>query len=293
MVLCEIANLTASPLVDFAITWGVLTLLGGVSMALLSGSVFWLYYANPTYERWQRKHNPEFPTAKKVRLEIRQMLKSLMAATLVPAATLLLSQERFRHLGLTQAYCGLAPPQGMAVPWGLSPAAYLAAQFAVFWVASDFFEWGYHQIGHRFSWCWAIHRHHHVCACGARVGGAAAAPLPAHTLSLSPHTRSALARAGGQSTTPAPFQSSATRRLTSWCALPRSFCCPGSCPPTLTCSLRSLPSSFTATACTCTGCVPAGAPPQLPAQAAPARTAAAPHPHTHTRLLAISPTSLA
>ena len=165
MVLCEIANLTASPLVDFAITWAVLTLLGGVSMALLSGSVFWLYYANPTYERWQRKHNPEFPTARKVRLEIRQMLKSLMAATLVPAATLLLSQERFRHLGLTQAYCGLAPPQGMAVPWGLSPAAYLAAQFAVFWVASDFFEWGYHQIGHRFSWCWAIHRHHHVCAC--------------------------------------------------------------------------------------------------------------------------------
>ena len=195
MVLCEISNLTASPLLDFVLTWGVLTLLGGLSMALLSGSVFYLYYAHPTFERWQRKHNPAFPTARKVRLEIRQMLKSLLAATLVPAATLLLSQARFRHLGLAQAYCGLAPPEGMPVPWGLSPAAYLVVQFAIFWVASDFYEWGYHQIGHRFSWCWAVHRHHHVCACGrpaqcpgvgAPAGTSSTLPAPCFTCTCCP-----------------------------------------------------------------------------------------------------------
>ena len=187
-MLCEIANLTSNAALDFVISWLVLTLLGGLSMFLLSGSVFYLYYMRPTYEKWQRKLNPEFPSPVMVRLEVRQMLKSLMAATLVPAATLILSQERFRHLGLAQAYCGLAPPQGLAVPWGLSPLAYLAVQFVLFWVVSDFFEWGYHQIGHRFTWTWAIHRHHHVCACGGWLavfwGGA---PQPDHPASHPPH----------------------------------------------------------------------------------------------------------
>jgi len=161
MVLCEISNLTNSPLLDFAIAWSTLTLLGGASIFLMSGTVFYYYYACVTFEKWKRKLNPEFPSAAKVRLEIQQMFKSLMAATLVPSLTLVLSQEKFLSLGLTKAYCGLEPHG--EVPWGLSPAGYLLAQFFVFWVVSDFFEWAYHQVGHRFSWCWAIHRHHHVC----------------------------------------------------------------------------------------------------------------------------------
>ena len=162
MVLCEISNLTNSPVTDFLISWGVLTLLGGVSMAVLSGSIFYYYYCNVSYDTWTRKLNPEFPTPQKVRLEIRQMLKSLLAATLVPALTLILSQEKYKHLGLAKAYCGYAPAEGVEVPWGLSAGAYLVAQFLVFWVVSDFFEWAYHQVGHRFSFTWAIHRHHHV-----------------------------------------------------------------------------------------------------------------------------------
>ena len=165
-MLCEISNLTANPVLDFVVSWVVLTLLGGVSMAVLSGSVFYYSYACPTFEKWQRKLNPAYPSPATVRHEIVQMLKSLMAATLVPACTLLVSQERFRSLGLAQAYCGLEPGPGMTIPLGLSPGTYLVAQFLVFWVVSDFYEWAYHQVGHRFSWCWAIHRHHHVCEWG-------------------------------------------------------------------------------------------------------------------------------
>ena len=139
-MLCEVSALTGHPATDFALTWLVLTLLGGLSMALLSGSVFYFSYARPTFEAWQWKLNPEFPTPQKVKLEITQMLKSLLAATLCPAAALLLSQDRFS--GVARAYCGVAPKPGTPVPWGLTPEAYLAAQFAVFWVGSDFYGEG-------------------------------------------------------------------------------------------------------------------------------------------------------
>ena len=159
-MLCELSELTGNAVSDFVVAWGVLTLLGGLSMAILSGGVFYCSYARPTFEQWQWKLNPEFPEPAKVRLEIKQMLKSLLAATLCPAAALLLSQKKFS--GVAHAYCSVAPKG--EVPWGLSAQAYLAVQFVIFWVGSDFYEWAYHQVGHRVSWCWNIHRHHHVCA---------------------------------------------------------------------------------------------------------------------------------
>jgi sterol desaturase/sphingolipid hydroxylase (fatty acid hydroxylase superfamily) len=148
-MLCEIANAWSFPLWgNFAATWAVLTLLGGVSIFLMSGMVFWRYYWRPTFERWQWKLNAEFPTPGKVRLEIRQMFKSLAAATLVPTLTLWLAAQN-----KGQAYCGVGEGH-----FGLSAHAYLVAQFAVFWIVSDFYEWGYHQIGHRFSFFWSVHK---------------------------------------------------------------------------------------------------------------------------------------
>jgi len=95
-MLCELSELTGNPWSDFFLTWAVLTLLGGLSMGVLSGGVFYLSYARPTFEQWQWKLNPDFPTPAKVRLEIQQMLKSLLAATLCPAAALLLSYVFWR-----------------------------------------------------------------------------------------------------------------------------------------------------------------------------------------------------
>ena len=149
-MLCEIARAWgfASPLYNFAATWAVLTALGGVSVCLLSGSVFWRYYAAPTFEQWQRKLNPDFPPASRVKLEVLQMFKSLFAATLVPALTLTLSAE-----GRGQAYCGVGEGH-----FGLSAPAYLAASFAFCWIASDLYEWAYHQVGHRVASLWRVHK---------------------------------------------------------------------------------------------------------------------------------------
>jgi lathosterol oxidase len=148
-MLCEV-----SIHLSFVTTWALLTFLGGLSIFGLSGSVFWAYYWKPTYEKWVMKTNPTFPPVEKVRLEIIQTTKSLMAATLVPALTLWLAAR-----GKSQAYCGLGPEAGYL---GLSPSAWLVAQFFVFWVISDFFEFFYHNLGHSVPWLWGVHRHHHV-----------------------------------------------------------------------------------------------------------------------------------
>ena len=89
--LCEISNVSGSALVDFAVAWVVLTVMGALSIFGMSGSVFWAYYWAPTFQQWQRKLNPEFPTASKVKLEIVQTSKSLMSATLCPALVSILT----------------------------------------------------------------------------------------------------------------------------------------------------------------------------------------------------------
>jgi lathosterol oxidase len=69
-----------------------------------------------------------------VRDEIIQMLKGLVAATIPPTLSLYLGDK-----GMTQGYCGL---DGHSYN-------YTAFTFAVVFLGSDFFEWGYHQLGHR------------------------------------------------------------------------------------------------------------------------------------------------
>jgi lathosterol oxidase len=141
-MLCEIAR-DVSPLA----TWLVLSALGVVAALVFSGSVFLAYYARPTFAQWRRKLNPEFPSALKVREEVLQTLKSICVATLCPAASLYLAQS-----GRSRAYCGDPLQKGVL---------HHALQLAAIWVATDFFEWAYHYVGHSFAFTWANHKAHH------------------------------------------------------------------------------------------------------------------------------------
>ena len=132
---------------NFFITWLVLTLLAGVLMAVMSGSLFLLYYARPTFETWQRKSSPDFPAPALVRREVLQMAKGLYTATLCPALALHLVDA-----GWSKAYGGL----------GGHSVGYLVMTFFVVWIGSDFYEFAYHRLGHTVAFCWKQHKAHHV-----------------------------------------------------------------------------------------------------------------------------------
>jgi len=132
---------------SFLLTWGVLTVLGALSIGALSGTIFLKYYVNPTYETWRYKINPKYPPPDKVRLEVIQTWKGLAAATFNPALALYLKQA-----GYGKAYCGIGD-------YGWSQ---LLVSFVVTWVLTDLWNWSYHYLGHRYSFMWEVHKHHHV-----------------------------------------------------------------------------------------------------------------------------------
>jgi len=132
---------------NFLTTWFALSAAALVSIMGMSGTLFYYYYANPTYEQWRYKSNPKFPEPEKVRMEIIQMLKGMCTGTFCPAASLYLSER-----GLSQAYCGVGEHG-----WG-----YLVTSFFAMWLASDFFEFYYHYLGHKYDFFWNNHKHHHV-----------------------------------------------------------------------------------------------------------------------------------
>ena len=159
MVLCSVSLLGVTP-GNFFATWVCMSLLGLLSVAVLSGSGFYLCYAAPTFDTWQRKTNPRYPSPEKVRDEIVQMVKGLWAATLCPAFTLWLSQR-----GYSQAYCsldGVHAPHNYAATADTTSLRYLTFSFLVIWVGSDFFEFFYHRLGHVAHAAWAVHKHHHT-----------------------------------------------------------------------------------------------------------------------------------
>lgn len=132
---------------NFFTTWLALTLMALVMMVVMSGSLFYVYYARPSYERWQRKTNPEFPPPAIVRREVLQMLKGVYTAAICPALALHLVD-----LGWSRAYGGLG-----GYGWG-----YLVVSFFVVWIGSDFYEWAYHRLGHKRALWWKQHKAHHV-----------------------------------------------------------------------------------------------------------------------------------
>lgn len=185
-MLCEIGTQFG-----FIALWITLTVLGLLSMLILSGLLFWPYYYSVTFDRWIYKTNPSFPSAVLVKKEIIHMCKGLSVATLCPAFTLMMSKW-----GMSKGYCGLDPhafqtPLFSSITTMTNTTATLffnnqstASSFAsidmigstvsspfvesllfqslLIFFFTDFYEYGYHWIGHRYATFWSIHRHHHM-----------------------------------------------------------------------------------------------------------------------------------
>ena len=141
-MLCEVGTSHG-----FFALWMVMSVLGLVSMILLSSALFVPYYVHPTFDRWKFKNNPKFPSPELVKKEIIHMCKGLSVATLCPAFTLMASKW-----GYSQGYCGA----------GNENALPLFAQALVIFAFTDFSEYLYHLMGHKYSFLWSIHRHHHM-----------------------------------------------------------------------------------------------------------------------------------
>jgi lathosterol oxidase len=140
VMLCEIAQ-------DFGFVavWMAMTVLGLVTMGILSGLVFIPLYSRPKFDTWKFKCNPSFPSPALVKKEIVHTCKGLVVATLIPAYSLKASW--------TQSYCGN--------PYGMGPGGF-ALQALVIIAFTDLVEYGYHWMGHKFSTLWEIHKHHHA-----------------------------------------------------------------------------------------------------------------------------------
>jgi len=135
---------------NFFITWVFLTILALTMLMLMSGSLFYLYYMNPTYDQWKNKSNPKYPSPQKVRLEILTMLRGLIMVTFCPSMALYLAQH-----GYSKAYCGLS--NGTTYyGWG-----YQIFCFFFVWIGVDLYEFSYHRLGHTVDYFWQIHKPHH------------------------------------------------------------------------------------------------------------------------------------
>ena len=99
-----------------------------------------------TYSKWQWKTNPKFPSPEKVRDEIIQMLKGLGAAAIAPAASVIAAR-----IGWNKAYCGSAPIDNALARGSFS--YHFATGVAVILV-SDFWEFYYHYLGHKYKMFW-------------------------------------------------------------------------------------------------------------------------------------------
>lgn len=144
-MICEVLDAT-----NFFWTWAFLTVAGLVAIAAASGVSFYALYVNPTFEMWRWKTNPRYPSPAKVRDEALMSFKGVCIATLAPALSLYMAKH-----GLSQAYCGIDEQH---------PLGETVVQFLGLLLVTDFYEWGYHNLGHRFTALWQQHRSHHTFA---------------------------------------------------------------------------------------------------------------------------------
>eukprot|EP00494_Astrolonche_serrata_P002303 UN02309 len=114
-------------------------------MIVFSGTLFKLYYANPTFEKWQYKINPVYPKTADVAGEIYHMLKGCWIGVTMPALSLSLSAN-----GYLKGYCG--------TPYGIGWEIFM---FFFIMMFSDLFEWYYHKLGHTTKFFWEQHKSHH------------------------------------------------------------------------------------------------------------------------------------
>jgi len=141
-VLCEI-----SAHGNFITTWLAVSMIALTFSAVMSALLFRRYYWRPSFERWQRKSNPEYPAPAMVRREALQMVKGIAVAALPPTISLALVSS-----GWSKAYCGV----------GEMGVGYLVLSFFIVWIGSDFVEFYYHRMGHIFKFAWKEHKSHHV-----------------------------------------------------------------------------------------------------------------------------------
>jgi lathosterol oxidase len=137
---------------NFFAIWGVLAFLGLVSILLSSAVVFKWLFIDITFEKWQKKTNPDYPTPKKVRDEIVLMLKGIAFSTICPTLSIYLSSH---DSYLSQAYCTFSEEN-------IYGFQYHVAQFLGIVLVSDCYEWFYHRLGHVYKPFWEVHRHHHL-----------------------------------------------------------------------------------------------------------------------------------
>jgi len=140
-MLCEIGTSYG-----FVALWLAMTILGGVIMLILSGSIFYFYYMKPTYYKWIYKNNPNYPSPELVTKEIIHLAKGLIIATVCPAFSLMSSKW-----GISNGYCG--NDNKNALP--------LIYQGIIIFFFTDLYEYCYHLLGHYYTFLWSIHRHHH------------------------------------------------------------------------------------------------------------------------------------
>jgi len=148
-MLCEIGNSNS-----FLLLWIVMSILGLLSMIILSSLLFYPYYYyichNPddpiSYKRWLLKNNPKFPESTTVKKEIIHMCKGLSVATLCPAFSLVASKYN-----ISNGYCGYN-----------SSAYSLLVQSLIIFFFTDLYEYIYHYMGHYYSKLWSIHKYHHM-----------------------------------------------------------------------------------------------------------------------------------
>jgi Delta7-sterol 5-desaturase len=141
---CEIADEYG-----FVAVWLSFTFMGLLSMGILSTIVFIPLYANPTLETWKYKCNPVFPSPLLVKKEIVQTIKGLVVATMIPAFALVKSSG---PNAWTNGYC----IQGNPIDWRRT-----AIETVIIFGFTDFTEYVYHHLGHKYKFLWTIHKHHH------------------------------------------------------------------------------------------------------------------------------------
>jgi len=152
-ILCGVVRQYAGT--SFLLCWVIVAFFSYLSVAGFSGTCFYKLYwpSQVTYEKWMWKSNPKFPTPEKVRDELVQTCKAVWCAALCPALAFWLYARGDEAPVPFKGFCGTTPEYG----WG-----YNLACFFIFWLGSDFYEFSYHYIGHRFACMWNWHRHHHV-----------------------------------------------------------------------------------------------------------------------------------
>jgi len=119
----------------------VYVVLTGTSIA-----AFCYYYVYPTYDKWRFKSNPKYPSAAYVFGEL--FLGGILGP---PVVTFLASLHL--HLisnGMLRHHCD--------TPTTWSYRLFSAVTVVVI---TDFYEWGWHYLGHYVDALWTVHKHHH------------------------------------------------------------------------------------------------------------------------------------